>query len=138
MNQIYSAWGLEHRLDLCNCDHDSVKSIEKVTEYLKTLPGKIDMICYGEARVYRFGENSLEGVSGMQFIMTSSITIHCDEVGNEAMINVFSCKEFDPEIVREYSKKMFGGEVGWEDLTTRGHSKEAKKEIAASIYETIY
>lgn len=73
---------------------------------------KIKMVPHGEPIVDRFGEDSLEGVSGILFIMTSSITIHCDEVKNRAFIDIFSCKEFDQNeslrlLLEEFKTKDF-------------------------------
>ena len=33
----------------------------------------------------------------MQFIETSSITVHADEVFGRCFVDVFSCRRFDPE-----------------------------------------
>ena len=43
----------------------------------------------------------------MQFIETSSITVHCDEFGNRAFIDIFSCKKYDHKPVVIFSKKYF-------------------------------
>lgn len=68
---------------------------------------KIDMKRFGEPKIQRFGDGPLEGYSAFQFIETSSITIHFDEIENRAFIDVFSCKDFDENIVEEFSKKFF-------------------------------
>jgi len=43
----------------------------------------------------------------MQFIMTSSITVHLDEVNNRAFIDIFSCKKFDVNIATKFCKDFF-------------------------------
>jgi hypothetical protein len=57
----------------------------------------------------RFGDGELEGWSAMQFIETSSITIHADEVSGRCFIDVFSCLPFDAEIAAAVALEHFGG-----------------------------
>lgn len=47
------------------------------------------------------------GVSAVQFIITSNVTIHTLEKLDAVYINVFSCKEFDPKVVKDISKIWF-------------------------------
>lgn len=56
-------------------------------------------------------EPHLVGTSAVQFIRTSNITIHTLDILKRVYLNVFSCKDFDEEIVVEFSKKWFNGEV---------------------------
>ena len=56
------------------------------------------MRAHGPLMLDRFGDDELEGWSAMQFIETSSITIHADEVFGRCFIDVFSCRPFDPDI----------------------------------------
>jgi hypothetical protein len=51
----------------------------------------------------------LEGPSAMQFIETSSITIHADETAGRCFIDVFSCREFDPDAAAEIAVAHFDG-----------------------------
>ena len=45
----------------------------------------------------------------MQFIETSSITIHADEFSRRCFIDVFSCRGFDPEVAAAVAIAHFGG-----------------------------
>lgn len=65
------------------------------------------MQAHGPCHIKRFGEGCLEGYSAMQFIKTSSITVHLDEVGNRAFVDVFTCKDFNPDLVKRFSKEFF-------------------------------
>ena len=98
------AWGQLTILDLYGCKRDVLVDEGRLREFVLELCGKIGMKSFGESIVKRFGEGSLEGYSVMQFIETSSITIHCDEVDNRAFIDIFSCKEFDADIAKEFSE----------------------------------
>ena len=51
----------------------------------------------------------LEGWSALQFIETSSITVHADEVFGRCFVDVFSCRPFDPELAAALAVAHFGG-----------------------------
>jgi S-adenosylmethionine/arginine decarboxylase-like enzyme len=57
----------------------------------------------------RFGDGELEGWSALQFIETSSITLHADEVFGRCFVDVFSCRPFDPNLAAEIAVEHFGG-----------------------------
>ncbi|MBB42169.1 MAG: hypothetical protein CMM44_00225 [Rhodospirillaceae bacterium] len=48
-----------------------------------------------------------QGTSAVQFILTSSIVIHALDQLEAVYINIFSCKEFDPKLTEDFSKKWF-------------------------------
>lgn len=62
---------------------------------------------YGKCKIKRFGDGELNGVSALQFIETSSITLHFDETENRAFIDIFSCKDFNENQAENFSKKSF-------------------------------
>jgi S-adenosylmethionine decarboxylase len=64
---------------------------------------------HGPLRLERFGNGELVGWSAMQFIETSSITIHADEFSGRCFVDVFSCREFDAEIAAAIAVPHFGG-----------------------------
>lgn len=45
----------------------------------------------------------------MQFIETSTITVHADEVFGRCFVDVFSCRPFDPDRVALVAIEHFGG-----------------------------
>jgi len=100
-------WGQSLSIDLSGCEHSLVTNPEKLKEFSKKICGEIDMIPFGEPMVHRFGEGTLEGYSMIQFIMTSSITVHLDEIGNRAFIDIFSCKRFDVKTAKTFCKDFF-------------------------------
>ena len=55
------------------------------------------MRAHGPLLIERFGVGALEGWSALQFIETSSITVHADEVCGRCFVDVFSCRAFDGE-----------------------------------------
>ncbi len=54
-------------------------------------------------------EPHLKGTTAVQFIKTSNITIHTLDLMKNVYVNIFSCKDFDPEIVRSFSEQWFRG-----------------------------
>ncbi len=110
-----STFGMEVVLDLYDCDPETIRSKEKLQEYARELCQVIEMTPYGAPFAERFGLNEAKtaGYSIVQLIETSSITGHFSEERNSAYINIFSCKEFDPEQAAEFSKDFFeAGRVG--------------------------
>ena len=66
----------------------------------------INMKRYGPTMLKRFGEGELEGYSALQFIETSSVTIHFDETKDRTFIEIFSCKYFDPKKALRFCKEF--------------------------------
>ena len=49
-----------------------------------------------------------KGTSAVCFILTSTIVIHTLDLLEAAYVNVFSCKDFEPEVTAEFAKRWFG------------------------------
>ena len=60
---------------------------------------------HGVSREEQQTEPHLKGTTAIQFIMTSNIVIHTLDILKAVYLNVFSCKEFDGKIVKEFSEK---------------------------------
>ncbi len=103
-------WGQSLSIDLRECDNSLLTNPEKLKEFSKGICKEIDMVPFGEPIIKRFGEGSLEGYSMIQFIMTSSITVHLDEFGNRAFIDIFSCKRFDVKKAKNFCKNFFSAQ----------------------------
>ena len=69
----------------------------------------IGMRAHGPLHLERFGDGELEGWSAMQFIETSSITLHADEFGGRCFVDVFSCRPFDADVAAAIAAAHFGG-----------------------------
>ena len=52
-----------------------------------------------------------KGTTAIQFILTSNITIHTLDILKNVYINVFSCKDFDPEVAKKFSEEWFKGKI---------------------------
>lgn len=113
-------WGYTQSIDLYDCPKDLLKSEKFINDFLLKLCKEINMKPYGNPIIKRFGEDSLEGVSGFLFIMTSSITVHCDEVKNRAFIDIFSCKTINYDKALDFVTKEFKTNNYRQTTLTRG------------------
>ncbi|MCP4259134.1 MAG: hypothetical protein GY774_16740 [Planctomycetes bacterium] len=115
-------YGKELILDLHNCD-PSTFNRESIKGYFKELCELIDMQrCdlhfWDDTGVPEEKKQTLphtKGTSAVQFILTSSVTIHALDILKKAFINIFSCKYFSEDAAKSFSAKWFRGEVAsWE------------------------
>jgi len=125
MNSRFSptgqAWGLLASLDLYGCG-DKINDGEAIRNYVVKLCDEvIHMKRYGPCHLELFGEpgTPLAGYSVFQFIETSCVSGHFSESDNSAYIDVFSCADFDPEAVRDFSMEYFGADRANMTITPR-------------------
>ena len=104
---VYKQWGKSTAIDLHDCDLKKISDPEVIKEFFPKIIAEIDMMAHGPVHLDRFGQGNLEGYSAMQFIETSSITVHCDEPGRRCFIDIFSCKDFDERAAERFSKRYF-------------------------------
>jgi len=102
-------WGMMAVIDLHDCDRARLADPDAIRRFVPDVIEAIDMVPHGPLRLERFGEGELEGWSAMQFIETSSLTIHADEFSGRCYVDVFSCKAFEPELAAAIAVKHFGG-----------------------------
>jgi S-adenosylmethionine/arginine decarboxylase-like enzyme len=107
-------WGMMAVIDLHDCDRARLADPDAIRRFVPDVIDAIDMVPHGPLHLERFGEGELEGWSAMQFIETSSLTIHADEFSGRCYVDVFSCKSFEPELAAAIAVKHFGG---WPKLT---------------------
>jgi S-adenosylmethionine/arginine decarboxylase-like enzyme len=96
-------------IDLHGCKPERLADADTVRRFVPTVIDAIGMRTPGELRMARFGGGELEGWSAMQFIETSSITLHADEVFGRCFVDIFSCRLFDPELAAAIAGEHFGG-----------------------------
>ncbi|NKB16670.1 MAG: S-adenosylmethionine decarboxylase [Sphingomonadales bacterium] len=95
----YQDIGGRHVASVLGCN-EAILSIEKMYDFMQRMADDIDMVRYGPPIVARFGEGNDVGISGVQLIMTSAITIHTNDAHRDMYLDVFSCKPFDEATVR--------------------------------------
>lgn len=108
-NKGYTPWGKSIAIDLHGCSHAKVSSEQSLRDFMSQVVKVVNMVAHGPCYIDRFGDpkSNLEGYSAMQFIETSSITVHCDEVNDRAFVDIFSCKDFDSQKAEEFTKHFF-------------------------------
>jgi S-adenosylmethionine/arginine decarboxylase-like enzyme len=103
-------YGQHMLVDTRRCN-ERITSIPDVTRFIKELVGLIDMVGWQEPMVTRFPEDkaigSLKGVSAIQLIYTSSITLHGHDNTRDMYLDIFSCKEYDTDKVESFVKEFF-------------------------------
>ncbi len=111
-------YGYELILDLHDCDPDTFNR-SSIEDFFEKLCKKIDMTqCdlhfwddVGVTPEEQQTSPHTKGTSAVQFILTSTIVIHTLDLMEKVYINVFSCREFNSEIVKQFSSEWFKGTV---------------------------
>jgi S-adenosylmethionine/arginine decarboxylase-like enzyme len=105
-------WGYHLILDCGDCNVDAISDYNTIYNFTKQLVKDIDMVAFGEPQIVNFGSGNKAGYTLVQLIETSNICAHFvpDDLkgGNAMYLDVFSCKEYDDQIVIELVKKYFG------------------------------
>lgn len=92
-------WGYHLILDCAGCSLIADK--QHIERFVADTIQSIDMIAHGKLQIeYLLPGTDNEGYSVLQMITTSNLTAHFVTKSNTAYIDVFSCKEFDPEVVK--------------------------------------
>jgi len=106
--QLVDAWGLDSGIDLHGCNPETIRSAEKIKQFVVELCERIGMKRFGETVVVNFGEDDrVAGYSMTQLIETSLISGHFANQTNTVYLDVFSCKYYDPNVVAEFAKEFF-------------------------------
>lgn len=90
----------KHLMVDCACDH-TLRDEGKIRSFVKDLVDNIGMVAFGPVISARFGEGEEEGISAVQLIETSCISLHTNDSTCELYLDVFSCKDFETDKVLE-------------------------------------
>lgn len=121
-----NSYGKELILDLVECRLPVNRY--RVKNYFEELCDHIHMErcdCHfwdyeGDVEGYLAAPDHLKGTSAIQFIMTSNITVHALDKLGLALINIFSCKDFDALQASSFSAHFFRGLVQRKRIILRG------------------
>jgi len=100
-------WGKHLILDAAGCSPKMIGSSIVIGNFTKDLVRRIDMKAYGDPQIVMFGTGNKKGYTLIQLIETSNIAGHFVEENNTMYLDVFSCKDFDPEVVKELVHEYF-------------------------------
>jgi S-adenosylmethionine/arginine decarboxylase-like enzyme len=104
---VLRTWGKHLILDAAGCSPKMIGNSVVVTSFAKELVKRIDMVAYGEPQVVMFGSGNKKGYTLIQLIETSNIAAHFVEENNSMYLDVFSCKDFDPQVVKDAVHEYF-------------------------------
>lgn len=100
-------WGKHLVLDAGGCSPRMIGCPIVIKNFTKDLVKRIDMVAYGDPQIVMFGTGNKKGYTLIQLIETSNIAAHFVEENNTMYLDVFSCKDFDPSIVKETVREYF-------------------------------
>jgi S-adenosylmethionine decarboxylase len=100
-------YGQHVMLTAVHCN-EHLLDMDAIARFIKKLVKDIDMVAYGEPFIARFGGGQEEGISAVQLIETSAITIHTNDKFRDLYLDVFSCKEYETGLVLDAVKDCFG------------------------------
>jgi S-adenosylmethionine/arginine decarboxylase-like enzyme len=103
-------WGYHFHLDASGCDPKAIKTRKVIKNFITELVPAIDMIPYKDPKIVKFGTDDKAGYTLVQLIETSNICAHFVDETNAVYLDVFSCKEYDPQIVEDLVVKYFGAQ----------------------------
>ncbi|MDD5092974.1 MAG: adenosylmethionine decarboxylase [Dehalococcoidia bacterium] len=91
-------------------DRGKIMDKEFIREFLDTYPQQIQMTKVSTPKVsqYQDSEHQEQGISGFVLLAESHISIHVFPESSYINIDVFSCKDFDPEQVVRGLEQQFG------------------------------
>jgi len=100
-------WGKHLMIDAARVNGTTIRNPAIIHDFNKTLVKRIDMVAYGQPQIVRFGSGNKTGYTLVQLIETSNICAHFVEENNSMYLDVFSCKDFDPIVVKETVEEFF-------------------------------
>ncbi len=115
-----NVWGIASAIDIYNCDPEKIRNPDEIRRFVVELCDLIQMRRFGETTVVHFGEDErVAGYSMVQLIETSLISAHFANQTNTIYLDVFSCKPYRPEEVKNFSQDFFGGDYSIVHVTLR-------------------
>ncbi len=101
-------WGWHLALNLYDCSLERITSADTIRAFVIELCQRIEMRRYGEATIVNFGDDPrVSGYSLVQLIETSNICGHFANASRAAYLDIFSCKQFDPQVAAAFCIETF-------------------------------
>lgn len=100
-------WGYHLILDCSKCIPRSIRDRQNIEAFAKNLVHRINMVPFGEPQIQHFGSGNKAGYTLVQLIETSNICAHFVEETNDIYLDVFSCKEFNHDDVKDIVNYYF-------------------------------
>ena len=103
-------WGYHLILDCSGCDSVKMSDRTNVYNWITNLVKDINMEKIGEPNIEYTAAHDINkaGFTAIQIIVTSSITAHFIDNLGHIYLDVFSCKKFDQDVVKNSMLHYFG------------------------------
>lgn len=103
------SWGKHLVVDAAGCT-EAINDRDTIVRFTKQLVKDIDMVAFGEPICEWFADHdpTKAGFSLVQMIETSAIVIHFVPQTWTLHADIFSCKDFDSNVVIQLLKEYFG------------------------------
>ena len=105
----------------CN-NQDLMRDEDALGEWLLQAASAVGMTAFGDPRIenYPFPHQDSVALSAQLFLGESGITIHTYPEYGAVFLNLFTCKDFDPEAALAFICETFGVYAGFYYLFQRG------------------
>jgi len=109
-------------MDLDACNSKKLNDLSLIFNFLYKLPETIGMQKITQPYVFPYEGLVPEdrGITGFVVIAESHISIHTFPVKSYAFLDVFSCKEFDVNVAKEYAIDLFESKKAEFQVLLRG------------------
>ncbi len=91
-------WGWHLLCDMSGCNK-RMDDPKAVGHFIKELIKELKMQPIGDPMIVKVDAEDGRGLSAVQLITTSTITMHTDDEQRCVYLDVFACKDFDPKII---------------------------------------
>jgi S-adenosylmethionine/arginine decarboxylase-like enzyme len=114
-------WGYHLILDVSGCDKTLMSNKQNVYNWITNLVKDIQMQPVGEPDISYTAAHDINkaGFTAIQIIVTSSIVAHFIDSTGQIYVDVFSCKLFDQNIVKQSLINYFSAKKMRETYLTR-------------------
>ena len=114
-------WGWHLVLNLYECDAAAIRSQAGIEQFVVELCDRSEIRRFGDPTVIHFGDDpEIVGYSLLQLVESSNVAGHFSEKYNSAYLDIFSCKQFDPESAMEFCVETFQAKRTFGQFIRRG------------------
>ena len=120
-------YGRELVIDLSGCDYEILTSCSALTNFITELCAEIGMKPFGEPIAPDFGHAKFRtaGLSVVQLIETSNLSMHVSPHWKKACLNIFTCSTLDAERAIKFSMRELDADKAEGLLLPRGKRLES-------------
>lgn len=133
-------WGYQLIIDCFGCSHEACCDLNKGYEFLDQICNFLDMTKQTQPYIFKTCEKTFPGkpgYSGWVPIIESGIQVHTSANNKFISVDIYSCKPFEPERVKEFVQKWFEPKVMDSQLFYRGKNVRKLAEETTEVLERV-